>query len=296
LQPADFEILARNVYSQAGEDGILEWLFSKIKPQYQICVEFGAWDGRHLSNTFNLVAHQGWKSVYIEGDSTKFQVLKKTAITYPQITPLLSFVAASGPRSLDNILQKKQLPENFDLLSIDVDGNDYDIWEGVTRFRPRVVIIEHNPSIPPGFEYIDRGGRAFMGSSATSLHQLALQKGYQLLGCTRFNSFFLQEELFAALEVRPQKVEEAFDCRELCQVFTNFAGELVFSNNVVKDKLRKVVYASWTKTLSRRLANMPTYYVLNEPHAKDTVILKLFRKLTANWRALAARSGVGEDV
>ncbi len=286
MQAADFVTLARNVHSQTGEDGILEWLFSKIEPQYRTCVEFGAWDGRQLSNTFNLVAHQGWKGIYIEADSRKFQALKKTAAEYPQITPVLSLVASSGPDSLDNILQQKQIPKDFDLLSIDVDGNDYEIWEGMTRFRPSVVIIEHNPSIPPGFEYIDRGGRAFMGSSATSLHQLALQKGYELLGCTLINSFFLRQDLFAALKVKPQTVHEAFDCREVCHVFTNFAGELVFSNRAIKNKLRRVIYTSRTKTLSRQLAHLPTYYVLDEPHAKDAVILRLLRRLMAVFRSV----------
>jgi hypothetical protein len=287
LQAADFITLARNVHSQTGEDGILEWLFSKVEPQYRICVEFGAWDGCHLSNTFNLVAHQGWKGIYIEADPLKFQALKKTAAEHPQITPILNFVSVSGSDSIDNILQQKQIPKSFDLLSIDVDGNDYEIWEGMTHFRPSVVIIEHNPSIPPGFEYVDHGGRAFMGSSATSLHQLALRKGYELLGCTFNNSFFMREELFAALKVKPQTVHEAFDCREVCQVFTNFAGELVFSNHAIKHKLRRVVYSSRTKTLSRQLAHLPSYYVLDEPHAKDNVIVRLLRRLMTTWRALS---------
>lgn len=287
MQAANFATLARNVHSQTGEDGILEWLFSKIEPRYRICVEFGAWDGRHLSNTFNLVAYQGWKGIYIEADARKFQTLKQTAAEHPQITPILSFVSASGPDSLDNILQQEQIPEYFDLLSIDVDGNDYEIWEGMTRFRPSVVIIEHNPSIPPGFEYVDHGGRAFMGSSATSLHQLARRKGYELLGCTFNNSFFLREELFTTLKVKPQTVHEAFDCREVCQVFINFAGEFVFSNRAIKNKLRRVIYASRIKTLSRQLAHLPLYYVLDEPHAKDNAIVRLLRQLMTTWKGLS---------
>ena len=286
----DFKRLARNVYSQNGEDGILEWLFSKIVPESRICVEFGAWDGCHLSNTFNLVAYKGWKGIYIEGDRHKFQALTKTATEHPQITPILRFVSASGPDSLDNILRQAQIPEKFDLLSIDVDGDDYEIWEGMKSFRPSVVIIEHNPSFHPGFEYIDHGGRAFMGSSATSLYLLARRKGYELLGRSMVNLFFIREELFAALNVRPLTVHETFDHSEFCQVFTNYAGELVFSNPAIKYKLRGVTYVSRIKTLSRRLACVPTFYVLNEPHAKENVILRLFRRLMAAWTALVGAS------
>ena len=278
---ADFKRLARNVYSQNGEDGILEWLFSKIAPESRICVEFGAWDGRRLSNTFNLVAHQGWKGIYIEGDRSKFEALTKTSTELPQITPILRFVSTSGPDSLDNILRGMQIPENFALLSIDVDGNDYEIWEGMKNFRPSVVIIEHNPSFHPGFEYVDHGGRAFMGSSATSLYLLARRKGYELLGCSTINLFFVRQELFAALDVRPQTVHEIFDNSELCHVFTNYAGELVFSNPAIRRKLRAVSYVSRSKTLSRRLAHVPTYYVLDEHRAKENAVFRLFRRLIA---------------
>lgn len=274
----DFRQMERNVYSQGGEDGVIGWVFSQIEPRHRICVEFGAWDGRNLSNTFNLVAHQGWKAIYIEADPRKFRALKKTATAFPTITPVHGLVAAAGEYSLDRILERQGIPENFDLLSIDVDGADYDIWEGMTRFHPALVVIEHNPWIPPGIEYIDRAARTFMGSSATSLSKLAVNKGYGLLGCTFSNSLFLRDELFSALNVRPQMVDEAFDRREVCSVFMNFAGEVVFSNSAIAQRLRSVVYRSHKKTLIRWLLGMPTFHVLGQSYAKDGAILRLLRR------------------
>jgi len=67
----------KNIHSQNGEDGILEYIFDKLKaslPEEKWCVEFGAWDGKHLSNTFKLVEN-GWNGVYIEGDDIKFSDL-----------------------------------------------------------------------------------------------------------------------------------------------------------------------------------------------------------------------------
>ena len=284
MKPAlNVQQIARNVYSQYGEDGVIDWVFSKIAPRHRICVEFGAWDGRCLSNTFNLVAHHEWRAVYIEADSRKFRELQKTAKDYPTITPLQCRVAASGEDSLDRILTREGIPEAFDLLSIDVDGTDYDIWESITRFRPALVVIEHNPSIPPGVEHIDRDARAFMGASATSLNELAAKKGYALLGCTFTNSFFLREELFAALDVRPATVDEAFDRREVCHVFVNYAGELVFSNAAVADRMRSIAYRNPMKSLIRRFLRLPTFYVLGQSHA-ESAVLKLFRRVASLLR------------
>src|ERR1700687_312128 len=96
LKPvADFKKLERNAYSQYGEDGIIDWGLSQTEPRHRICVEFGAWDGRTLSNTFNLVANHGWRAVYIEADARKFRVLQETAAAYPRIVPVHGLVEAA---------------------------------------------------------------------------------------------------------------------------------------------------------------------------------------------------------
>jgi hypothetical protein len=276
--------LERNVYSQNGEDGVVEWVFSKIRPRHRICVEFGAWDGRNLSNTFNLVAHHGWKAVYIEADPRKFEDLKKTAAAYPGIAPVCGRVSASGESSLDRILERQNIPDDFDLLSIDIDGNDYDVWEAIERHHPTMVIVEYNVSFPPGYEFIDRGGAAFMGTSPASFAELAGRKGYALLGCIGTNLLFLREQCFSALGVKPQTVETALGHRAACYVFFNYADELVLSDRAVAQKLRGVSYAAPMKAWARRLSNMPTFYVLGEPHPSSGAVMKLFR-----WLASLAR-------
>lgn len=285
LKAEEFKKLERDVYSQNGEDGVIDWLFRQIEPRHRICVEFGAWDGRTLSNTFNLVKHNGWKAVYVEADARKFRALEKTAAAHPKIAPVHCLVAAAGDNSLDCILKRQNIPEDFDLLSIDVDGADYDIWEGMTRFRPALVVIEHNPWIPPGIEYIDRGAQTFMGSSATSLAGLAVTKGYGLLGCTFGNSFFLRNDIFNALNTQPQTIDNAFDRSVICNVYLNHAGEIVFSNEATASSLRGVVYASFAKTFVRWLFRMPTLYVLGQPYPKESTLLKLLRRMISMVRS-----------
>jgi fibrillarin-like rRNA methylase len=85
-----------NLYSQNGEDGIIRELINRlqIKEPNWVC-EFGAWDGKHLSNTFALV-ERGWNAVYIEGDPEKFSDLLVTANKCKNIVPINEFVPRSG--------------------------------------------------------------------------------------------------------------------------------------------------------------------------------------------------------
>jgi hypothetical protein len=154
----------------------------------------------------------------------------------------------------------------------------------LTRFDPTLVVIEHNSWFPPGYEYIDRGGRAYTGSSATSLSELAAKKGYALLGCTLTNSFFLRAHVFDSLDVRPQSVDEALDRRELCHIIINHAGEIVFSNDAMSQRLLSVIYRSPIRTLARWLSCMPTFYALGEPRANETSILRLLRSVFSSFR------------
>jgi hypothetical protein len=282
----DIKKFQRNVYSQYGEDGIVEWIFGRLAPGTKTCVEFGAWDGRNLSNTFNLVAHHGWKAIYIEADPEKFPALQQTAAAYPAITPVRSLVGATGDTALDAILGRHDVPEEFDLLSIDIDGNDYGVWEASARYRPRLVIVEFNPTFPAEFSYIDRDGRGFIGSSAAAFFALAARKGYGLLCRTETNLFFLRNDCFAALDVKPQAIGEVFDAMAASYAILNYEGELVFSDPALARRLSGVSYTQPLKTWVRRLCGMPTFYVLGEPHAEPSARLRVFRWLAALMRGM----------
>jgi hypothetical protein len=267
------------VYSQNGEDGIIAWLLQKLPTPHHFCVEFGAWDGKRLSNTFNLVSSQGWRAIYIEGDQEKFRELQKTAAEFPNIIAVKAFVAANGTYSLDAILSGHDIPVDFELLSIDVDGVDYDIWEAMKNFRPGIVVIEHNHTMPPCLEYIDRGGQGFIGSSATSLHLLARRKGYDLFGCTLTNSIFLRDDLFAAAHLQPTTVPAAFDTSDVCYALRNHSGELVLSNPSVAKSVRGVRYASAMKRVKHEILREPSVYLLGEAHAQPGVLTRLLRSI-----------------
>ena len=116
------------------------------------CCEFGAWDGKHGSNTFNLVKNFSYKAVYIESDRNKFKDLKKTEAKYPNIYAINQTIDKNknSSNSLEKILEKTKIPLDFEILSIDIDSYDLDVWETLEKYRPKIVVIEVNSSIEPG--------------------------------------------------------------------------------------------------------------------------------------------------
>lgn len=199
-----------NVTSQFGEDGIIEAVFDRIGIENKWCCEFGAWDGKYLSNTYNLIHNHGWSGVLIEGDKDKIKDLAKSERVYP----IQAMVSDTPPNDLDTLLAKTPIPKNFDLLSVDVDNDDYLIWRALTNYQPRVVIIEINSYLAPDVEKIPRRGyigRAKnAGASILSTVQLAKAKGYELAIHTG-NCIFVKREFASLLELDTENWQELFD-------------------------------------------------------------------------------------
>src|ERR1700758_236619 len=98
-----FNECARNAYSQFGEDGIIEEILHLL-PRDKWCVEFGAWDGRHASNTYNLIKNQGYRAVLIEADEKKYELLRKNLEPHDAIL-LNRYVSFDGVDKLDVLLE-----------------------------------------------------------------------------------------------------------------------------------------------------------------------------------------------
>ena len=179
---------ALNRYSQNGEDGILGALFREVAPATRYFVEFGAWDGRKYSNTYNL-AEQGWRGCYIEGSPERHAELVVN-VPQPEIHKVLRYVRPDGPDGLDAILAGVGAPLEFDLLSIDIDSDDLAVWRGVTRYRPFCVVIEYNPTIPYDVLFENPVERNW-GNSALSIYRHAESVDYRLVAATATNLIFL---------------------------------------------------------------------------------------------------------
>lgn len=197
-----------NIHSQNGEDGVIAELRKRLgvdDGDDNWCVEFGAWDGIHLSNTFSLV-ERGWNAVYIEGDAGRYQALLNTARQFPKIVPRHAFVArfSGDEESLDSILAQTAIPAEFALLSIDIDSYDCDVWESLQRYRPKIVVIEINSSVPPGVVW--RHSEKTPGNTFSATCNVASKKGYTLV-CHTGNLIFVRNDLVGRLNIDQRYID-----------------------------------------------------------------------------------------
>ena len=186
------------VLSQFGEDGVLEHIFEVIGETNRSFVEFGAWDGEHLSNTANLRLHKGWSGLLMEGSDRADGTLVKR-----------EFVSAENVEAL---FDKHGVPEGFDLLSIDIDGNDYWVWKAIERYRPRVVVVEYNiffdlrdaKTIEYRADHI-WDETPYHSASLAAFEKLGRAKGYTLVHTDTWspNAFFIANEALPAGYVQP---------------------------------------------------------------------------------------------
>lgn len=185
------------VNAQCGEDGIFRYIFEVIGTTSKYAIEFGGWDGIYLSNIRNLIIEQGFSGLFIEGDSEKVKDCINNYKDNDNVDVYEGFVGYEGDNTLDNILKKVDAPKEIDFLSIDIDGYDYHVWDAFKEYKPRVVIIEHNPSIPNDINYINpKSSTEFKGTSSIANIALGVRKGYSLIAVTDFNCIFVVNEEF----------------------------------------------------------------------------------------------------
>lgn len=251
---------SRDITSQYGEDGIIEKIIEIIGDKIsKYSVEFGAWDGKHLSNTWNLIHNSDWSGCYIEGNYERYSQLNNSYLSNDRITCIHAMVSDStdSKNCLVNLLKNAGAPTHIGLLSIDIDGNDYAVWRDFSGFEVDIVCIEFNPTLPPNLEYVDSGGRAFMGSSALSLTKLAQSKGYELVACTFSNCIYVKSEYFPLFNIKNNSVDKLMPMEGVTYLCRNFAGEIVFTNkNIVMPMIGFILYKSprkWVKLILKRI-------------------------------------------
>lgn len=190
---------AKRVFSQNGEDGIIKHIFNEIGITSHTFLEFGF--AVPECNTWRLMKEEGFKGQYI--DASKGICDKATAVIRAE--GLEGIKVTNAAITAENIEKlTARLPQEIDILSMDIDGNDYWVWKALERISPRVVVIEYNASIDAGLsktipydpEWTWHGGD-YYGASLEALTKLGQEKGYRLIGCGPggVNAFFLRNDV-----------------------------------------------------------------------------------------------------
>jgi methyltransferase FkbM-like protein len=248
ILPQPLASFARNITSQNGEDGMLDEIFRRIGEGNGWCLEVGAWDGEHFSNTCAFWRDRGWSAALVECNDESFAGLKEKTRAFPKVHAFHRRLTISGPNSLEAILQEAGAPQDIDLVSIDVDGNDYHIFGSLQKFVPRVVVLEHNPTIPPEVEVVQKpdAPRARFGASAGALVDLARRKGYGLAASTWCNCIFVREEEFPRLAFAPIDITQTFSRERLVYLMNCYNGKLFLNQPPVYSGIKRS-FTGWLR-------------------------------------------------
>ncbi len=217
--------------SEHGEDAVIEWIFGVIGEGAKWCVDLGALNGTHGSNVWRLIKECGWSAVLIEADKTYFEKLEKEFADTDRVHCINAFVSFEGEQSLDVVFARTLLPQSFDLFSLDIDGNEYHVWDSLTTYRPRVMLIEFNPTIPNEVVFIQpRDMKVFQGSSLRALIALGKHKGYELVATNDVNAFFVLKELFPLFAIADNSIDALHTTHEYeTKLFQLYDGTLRIS-------------------------------------------------------------------
>ena len=253
---------AHNVNSQAGEDGIVAKALSLLPEQNRWCVEFGAWDGRHLSNTYDLVDRQHYSAVLIEGDTAKYTALCSSYPHRDRAIFMNAFVGWSHEDNLDALLAPHAIPCDPDLASIDVDGNDYHIWRAMKHTRPKLVLIEYNPTMANSVEFVQPAdARCQQGNSPRALVRLGKEKGYELIAATRLNLLFVDRPHYGSFGIEDNSLEAMRDDPP-DHVFCGYDGTVFVQGAVGARWHRTWLSQPDVQVLPRFLRKYPPHYTL----------------------------------
>ena len=213
-------------FSQTDEDGMLLYIFSIIGNSNKKSVEICSGSGIEC-NTANLIINHGWSGLLIDGNKERIKegntFYRRNSNTY--VYPPTFCHAWITKDNVNKILAENGFEGNIDLLSIDMDGVDYWIWNAIDIIEPRVVVVEYQDIIGPnesltvpysddfnGFKHkTDSGFPDYCGASLLAFKKLAEKKGYHLVGCNTlgYNAFFIKNTL-GENEIPEISIEDCF--------------------------------------------------------------------------------------
>jgi hypothetical protein len=210
LQP--FE---HRTFSQHGEDGILKELCFRLGMRQGYFVEFGVQDGSEC-NTALFARLYDWSGLYIEPDRTNYALLEARFAGNSGVGTANVFLTAEN---IESVFQENNVPRDFDILSIDVDGNDFWLWRALRSYTPKIVAIEYNGAFPPPKKWVMKYApdhvwdeTSYFGASLASFVDLADAKGYAFVGTEAcgVNAFFVRCDLLPLTRFRRLSAEEGY--------------------------------------------------------------------------------------
>jgi uncharacterized protein YihD (DUF1040 family) len=207
IQQAEFK-----VFSQWGDDGIIQFLVSYLDIPTKTFIEFGVEDYSE-SNTRFLLINNNWKGVVLDGNPKDIQYIQEDEIYWRHdLTAKQVFVTAEN---INQVIKESGFTGEIGLLHIDIDGNDYWVWKSIEVVNPIIVIVEYNSvfgmdraiTVPynPSFDRTEAHyTNLYFGASLKALVQLGEMKEYYFIGCNSNgnNAYFVRRNKIKDLEIK----------------------------------------------------------------------------------------------
>jgi hypothetical protein len=239
----DLSEIEFSVYSQWGEDGIIDWLLNHLDNIPSTFVEFGVENYRE-ANTRCLVTMRNWKGLIIDGSTISIEYIQSQQLYWKHsIKAVQCFITAGN---IQDTIHDNGFSGNVGVLSIDIDGNDYWVWKAIDCINPVIVICEYNAvfgdlysiTVPYNPEFrrnIAHSSNLYFGASIKALQELANEKGYTFIGTNRngVNAFFVRNDAVKAI-VSNIKYVTAYP--SLTREARDEAGNLTYKDG--QDRLR----------------------------------------------------------
>ena len=214
LQEIEFKI-----FSQWGDDGIIQWLINNINIKNKTFIEFGVEDYRE-SNTRFLMMNDNWSGLVIDGSEENISRIRNSEYYWKyELNAISAFIDCEN---INDLILSQSFHKEVGILHIDLDGNDYWIWEKINVITPIIVIIEYNSvfgidralTIPYRKDFNRTKAHysnLYFGASLRALHHLANQKGYGFIGCTSAgnNAYFIRKDKLKDV-VKEVSLEEGY--------------------------------------------------------------------------------------
>lgn len=240
IQEAEFK-----VFSQFGDDGIIQYLLHHLAIQSETFIEFGVEDYRE-SNTRFLLLNNNWKGLVLDQDEAAIQSIQRDSLYL-----LHDLTAAAAFIERDNINQlftRYGFTGDIGLLSIDIDGNDYWVWDAINVVNPVVVVAEYNsllgdshalvvPYDPSFYRTRAHYSNMYYGASLKAFCLLAAKKGYAFVGSNSMgnNAYFVRQDHLGPL--RPLTAQEGYVATKIRET-RDPQGRLTFVSG--RERLRPI--------------------------------------------------------
>jgi hypothetical protein len=206
------------VYSQCDEDGIIHEIFNRIGVGSRTFIEFGVHNGAECNTAMLLLA--GWRGLWLESLGVEVAQMRRDLATFIQEGRLKVVESRVTAENVNTLFERAGFAGEIDLLSIDIDYNDYWVWKAIDIVKPRVVVIEYNATLRPPLSLVVPyapavawNGTSYFGASLEALVRLGGSKGYRLVGCTisGVNAFFVRDDLCGDRFLEPATAEEHYE-------------------------------------------------------------------------------------